>query len=381
MIKFRQKIFFAPLAALGGGSALMGAFNVGSTALGVGGMVQAHSQGKQQEEMNEQNLKAQEQQARQMEEQMKAQNKALQAIADNAAKNPHAAQQTLDIMSMKSYSNNAMRRNSKGVRLKLFGVPYKNYLSAAKEAGNILFKNYKGTFTDMALMGVGTVGGSYLVDRYIQSDKAKKNDAVVGTRAWEKQQRARQSSYSETKTKEISGSGVLKKYGGSVLGGAAFSVFPLISYKISEGSKKNQVNSTNTIHQETSHNPVTLGQRAYAAPASKGFFGNLSNMWGNFKKHPGQSVLGFINQLNMGGGHKKSFEVAKQFQNSNNKLVKQAGNWLQKHPKTLIAATTVPAAIAMSGGMSLGEKPTKAILKSVDRDAFAYERSQEQLVN
>jgi hypothetical protein len=81
MIKFRQKIFFAPLAALGGGSAIMGAFNVGSTAIGVGGMVQAHNQGKQQEEMNDQNLKMQERQAKQMEEQMKAQNKALQAIA------------------------------------------------------------------------------------------------------------------------------------------------------------------------------------------------------------------------------------------------------------------------------------------------------------
>jgi hypothetical protein len=368
MIKFRQKIFFAPLAALGGGSAIMGAFNVGSTAIGVGGMVQAHNQGKQQEEMNDQNLKMQERQAKQMEEQMKAQNKALQAIADNASKNPMAANQTIDIMSMKSFSN---KRKS---RQRLFSGTWSKYWDAAKEGGKILWNNYKGGIADMAAFGVGMAGVGYAVDRYIQSDKAKKGEAVEGTLAWKKQQKrqSQQRSYS-------GGESIMKNVKSSVVMGGVLGLFPLLSYKMGSSSGDKQVNNTTGTGGSTNANvsgPNTPQQRNVQQRSYSGGSGWFSKAWKRFKSHPGQSLLGFANHLVMGGGQAKSFKVGRQLRDSSNELVSKAGKWALDHPKTLVAATMAPAAVAMGVGEYIGEKPVKAAIGAVDKDAFAYEKSQ-----
>lgn len=380
MVKFRQKIFFAPLAALGGGSALMGAFNVGSTAIGVGGMVQAHNQSKQQEEMNDQNLRIQERQAKQMEEQMKAQNKALQAIADNAAKNPMAANQTIDIMSMKSYSSRDISNsaNFSKERVKLFGIGSVNkYLDAAKEGGKILWNNYKGGFHDMIGFGLGSVAAGYAVDRYIQHDKAKKGAAIEGTKAWRNQNRMQMNNTGGQRSYSAPASGgmgsVMKSIGKSALFGMPLAMLPLGMYKLNGSAEESQVNRTRDPR-------MSAGAGVHRQQSQQRAYSFLSNGWRRFKSHPGQSVLGFVNQMSMGGGQKRSFEVARQFKSSNNELLKKAGTWLSDHPKTLVAGAIVPAAAAMHFGEKIGEKPLKSAISAVDKDAFAYERSQNQTV-
>lgn len=332
MIKFRQKIFVAPLIPL----ALEGAMAVG-TGLS---LKQGMDQSKQAEEL-----------AARQEEQNKEITKALNRVAKSASKNPIVAQQAANVMSQKQFGIN--------------GGFIKNVTNLAKDVKNAAWTPGAKRFMKVGLASGAVMGGTgYIVDKAIQKD-AKKIGLMNDNSS------PQQKSYANVGS-------VLKKAGGFIknnkteLGlSAGFSAIPAVGYLSERKQFLDQKKATMA-------SSTTPQQRSYAfVPKMSG----IKKMFQPMRDHWGQTVLGGVNKLvSFGGiGRKEVAGFGKRMaEGSSSEWGRKLGGFIQKNPKTALTGAIGVSLGVSAGSYGLGEKMVKKGAEAVDKNAFAYEKSKNQ---
>lgn len=355
MIKFKQKNYIA------WATVLPGALNTGMLGLTGASMIQAHNQGKEQE-----------QQAEAMQQQMKQQNRALEKIAKNAAKNPQAAQQVVSVMGQRNQS-----AYSEDGRLKLFGIAG-NAIGFAKDIGKAAW-NRRDVVTSGLAFAVPSALAAYGADRYIQKDLKKRGQPVV-------QPQPQQKSYANVPKASIWKT--LSKYNaGSITAGAAFGGgIPLLSYYAGKKANNDQIKQSQPQSNLANTRTVLPTQKSYANIGGlwkgvKNGWKGVKEGWKSFKSHPGQSTLNKISNFAGGGGREGVNNLANEFKQSKNPWTKGVGNFISKHPKTALAGSAVIGLGTMTTVWDTGEKVTRKGLEKLDKNAFAYEKMQNQQVN
>lgn len=373
MIKFRQKMYIAPLAIAGG---LM---NTAMTAGTVGSLIQGQQQMKQAEEHQEENAKIQKQQI--MAENRKAE--AIQNLANSGAANTNAGQAiqyaASDTKILKNQKLFAMRYNMQDI--KGFG----------KDLGNHIWKNKKhiGGFVGF---GVAMTGGKYLADKMIQKDKS-----VMPQQNEENKQKA----YSEVK-KQVSpkkGKNIISKLGGAGLGmGLAMGALqPLGSYI---GDKAQQQSVSKKSEERQFANPSifrrginAIKRSGWGSRQNMNVIDNINNekskvydprTWKWLKKvkhNPARGLANVYNSFNMMGGETgmKSFQNSLTGQGtSGSRLSKDIANFTKRHGATSMAAIGAIGGGALFKSSELAEKGTEKTLRAIDKNAFKYTDSKEE---
>lgn len=395
MIEFRQKVFFL--------NAIMAA----GTVIGIG---QASSQMKQTEEhmrqekqleksrqrfekkQQEEQLKAQkEQQEKQLQlqrEQMKQQRELQREGNTMAAVAPSSS----DIQSMaeKGFSMVEFKR-------KKFGAVWnwQNIKGLAKDTGSIL-KDNKHHWGKMAAAGLAMGVGSFVVNRAISNDMKKSGINLDQMRRDTEQQSQQNPNFQKTysaipqflskagnKMSSIWKSAKKNGYNKEILIGAGFPVVMAVPTVMGYMGEKKQLQDQ--YGQQNQIPQVSQQQRQYGIGswiAQKGR--GLVNATKPIREHPGQTVLGFISQLSMGGGHKAAEGAARDFVNqgakSGNVLTQKVGNFLTNHKKTAIAATIPVGLTTTSALWEGGEKLAKKVGGTVDKNAYTYENWKEKQI-
>ena len=380
MIEFRQKEFFV-------GTAINGVMAAG-TVIGIG---QTASQMKQTEEQmrqekqleksrqrfekkqQEEQLKAQkEQQEKQLQlqrEQMKQQRELQREGNTMAALAPSSS----DIQSMaeKGFSMIEFKRKSFG------DWNWENIKGLAKDTGKIIATDGKHHFGKMAVAGLVTGAGGYLVNKAISSDMQKSGIDLNKMQQNTNDQGTPQKTYSAVpqvlanvgnKASRVWKSAKKNGYGGEIAMGLGFTGLMAIPTVMGYVGEKQQLKQQYGNQPQQNNN---VQQRQY------GIGSWLAKTTAPFRAHPGQTILGFLSQLTMGGGHKAAEGAARSFQNqgarSGNVLTQKVGNFLANHKKTAIAAT-IPVGLATTSLLwEGGEKLAKGIGEKVDKNAYTYE--------
>lgn len=377
-INIKRKLFFAPAVATAGKVLLNGA-TVASVPLMGGQMLQSHNQAKEAAEQAEKQAeqaadlqKAQERDNKKMREKMDAQNKALEKIASSGSSN--MGQQAASVL--KGFSSHQSEEE------RCFGGVYnwQNIKGFAKELGSAAWQR-KGILETGIAFAAPTAIVGYGVDKVIQHDKAKDGDPVEGTRAYNRQMQQQQAqmqqrSYAETSVlatigsgaKEI-GSNIIKNHKMSLGIGSVLAALPLATHYAGKAMQGKQANQT-------------AEQRSYAI--SFGSIGKTIKGWGNSIKKGWNSFnedkLGSVSSL-LGGGNRKDVDkFSGELLNSKNPLTQKFGNWIGDHKAIGVLGSAGLGTAAFAGTDALVSKPIKAGLKAVDKDAFAYERSQQQQI-
>ena len=115
---------------------------------------------------------------------------------------------------------------------------------------------------------------------------------------------------------------------------------------------------------------------ASSSSSEGGLFSGFKAGFQEFKKAPGQFVLGKISEREGGGGRKGVAKFGADLEQlgkkNKNNLSQKAGKFIKENPKTaLVGSIGVGLGVAKLGGM--GEKAATKALKTVDKNAFAYE--------
>lgn len=340
MAKFREKSFAIPLlAALGGGSTMMGAVNASM----IGGTVASLKQGSDQMKQNEEMAAKQEEQNREM-------TKALNKIAKNAAKNPVAAQQASQVLQGRQFSFT------------------KNLVGLAKDVKKAAWTPGAKKWMKIGLASGAVMGGTgYLVDKGIQRD-AKKIGMMPNN---QQPQQLEQKSYAAVGS-VLSKAGKFVKNNKMELGmSAAFSTLALPGY-LSERKQFLDQKKATTMSQPQ--------QRSYAfIPKMSG----IKKAFQPLRDHWGQTVLGGMNKLvSFGGiGRKEVAGFGKRMaEGSSSSWGKKLGTFIQNNPKTALTGSLGVSAAAAAGSYGLGERVVKKGVEKVDKNAFAYEKSKNQAV-
>ena len=365
MIKFRQKEYVLPAALLTVGRGALGALNVAGNAAAVGGIIQGSQQMKQAEEQAAQNRKI---------------TKALNNIAENAKNNPQAAQQAADVIGQKQFARINLGGMMKAAKNSKF---LKNAKGLGKDVWTIT-KEHKNGLIGGTLAGGAMAGAGYLTDRAIQADMKKS-----GIPLQQKQE--------EQRVYAITGSimGGLKKAGKvtwdaakknkkMIAGMAVLGSAPTaLGYMAEKQQLKDQVEHT---RQKTySLKLKTFGKFGFLGKAAKGAVNKVKGVknW-QIWKTPGQTTLGFLSNMSMGGGREGVSKFGKRLEElggrSGSEWSKKAGRFIQTHPKTALAAS-IPVGIGvMSGTWDAGEKLVRKGAEAVDKNAYAYQKSKEEQI-
>jgi hypothetical protein len=378
MIKFRQKMYIAPLAMLGGSTAMNVIGGLGLVQGGAG-MVQANQQMKQAEQHQQQNARLQKQQMRV--EAQKAE--AINNLANSSAGQTPAGQAVQQGL----FSERKVLKNQK-----LFAMRYnmQDVKGFGKDLGNHILKNKKhiGSFVGF---GVAMTGGKYLADKMIQKDKS-----VMPQQNEENQQKA----YSDNKLPAPKKSGsIMSKIGGAGLGmGVVMGALqPLGSY----ANDKAQQKSISKRSEEKQFANPSIFRRGVNAIKRSGWnsrqnmdvinnINNSKSTWykpGSWKwlkkvKHnPARGLANVYNSFNMMGGETgmKSFQNSLTGQGtSGSRLSKDIANFTKNHGATSMAAIGAIGGGALFKASELAEKGTEKTLRAIDKNAFKYTDSKEE---
>ena len=421
MIKFRQKNFGLPVAAL------VNTAMIGGTALS---LKQGADQQKQAERQQEEALAAQRRENAKLV-------KALDRVSKEASNNPQAAQQAAELV----------RKN------KTFGVPagfgkaatgfFKNAKGFVKEAvGAVGSGGYKKVKVDSGkkvvdvfgrrgkagkavtthkyvnekqstgigkigktLIGLGTggalmSGAGYVADKAITADARKigmmpkKNSSNSVAQPNPVQQKAygipagasstlsKMGTYAKKGIKYTFSKKNLNK--GSIGMAALFGGMPAIGYLSSRAQFKDQ--QKNQQAQASPNTTAAPTQKAYGVPAgaAKSVMGTIGKTLKKpFRNWDGMKTItgGAAKFTSFGNYGKREIQAyGQRLASGNNKWAKATGNWIKNNPNKANLAGAGIGAVAVSGAWSGGEKLTRKALNKVDKDAYAYEKFQNQEV-
>lgn len=397
MVKYKQKVFFAPLALLGGGSSVMGALSVGTSAYGIKQMNSQLQQGEQQMRLQRQLQQQQQrfdrqQQARELKAQQEMQKRQLEAQEKQNKLQKELQAQKNTMSSLAPTDSEIQEMAEKGFSMiefkrKNFGSVWnwQNIKGLVKDTGEILKKDdNKHHFGKMAVAGLAMGAGSYAVNKAISNDMKNSGISLEQMRKDIKPQQTQdvQKTYSSLPQaiskvgNKISNTWKLAKkhgYDNELLIGAGFTGAMAIPTVIGYKNEKEQLK--NLYGNQQTQLPQ---QRQY------GIGTWLAKKTAPIRTHPGQTILGFISHLAMGGGHKAAENAARSYVNqgakSGNVLTQKVGNFLTNNKKTAIAAT-IPVGLGTTALLwEGGEKVAKGIGKTIDKDAYTYENWQGQQI-
>lgn len=417
MVKFRQKYYAAPAvaaAAAGGGMGLMNALTAGSLGLGVLQMGQASKQSKQAEEQQREALRAQQRENAKL-------TKSLDKLAKAAETNPMAATQAAQaghlVGKSKAFAVPAVSRGLSGFGKKL-ATNAKGFVKNAKGFGKeaINAVGVKGgengtgigkigkTMIGMATTGVITAGAGYAIDKGITADarrvgimpaKSEKQKSYAMPAAASSVM-SKTGTYLKKGTKYAFSKQNLWKKDHLFIG--AFAATPLIGYAAQraqfKGQQKNQESQNPT---SASQGPSNYQQKSYAVPstflrsamtkastAGKGMIAKAGTASKDLlKKWDGsRTITGGVAWLSSFGmlGKKNIQAYGQRLAKGNHAWSQKAGKWIQENPNKANLAGAVIGAGAVKASWTGAEKLTKKALNKVDKDAYAYEKHQNQEV-
>lgn len=417
MVKFRQREFAWP--ALAG---IANAAMIGGTAWSI---KQGSDQAKQAERHQEEALEQQRRENAKL-------TKALDNIAKEAANNPQAAAAASELVrqnktfaipagatkaisgfvkNAKGFVKEAVNAVGSGKNIKVESgkkiVDGAGRTGFLKKGRTVKLHKYVKDSTGVGkigktLIGLGT-GGALMSGASYVTDKAITRDARKIGMMPKKNSVNQAPMVSEQKAYAIpaGASSVLSKTGAYVKKGAkytfskknlkgnagfaaAFAAFPAVGYLSSRAQFKDQVKSQQA---QATPSAVSTQQKAYAIPA--GAVKSAMGTVGKFFKKPfknwdgmktitgGAAKLASFNNF----GKREIASYGQRLAKGNNKWAKATGNWIVKNPNKANLVGVGIGTAAVSGAWQGGEKLTKKVLKKVDKDAYAYEKYQNQQVN
>lgn len=366
-IVLKRKCFLIPglLAAAAGNGALAGALSIGGTALTAGSMIQAHNQGKEAEAQAEAQEKA-----------MQQQTKALNKIAENAKNNPMASMQAAQVM-QKGYSESILSR-------RMFTTPpgmWQNLKGLGRDIWKAWGWNKEGGWAKDALkFGVGGAVLGYGANKWIAHDMKKEGIQMPNQQS---QQSLQQHTYSilekKTKTfdatssqsqsvmnKTTANKGFFDKHGGKLMTGGFMAFEPGMSL-MGYYSQKKQLKAQ---QQQTQQFQPSLGQRSYS------FLGAV----GSGARKLGNGAKNLVQSFGLGTADKIK-QIGETMKKSNSSYSQNFGKFLVNQ-RNVVATVGVPLGMwGMGAAFDAGSKISKKPFEVLDKNAYAWDKSQEQQIN
>lgn len=418
MIKFRQKNFAWPALATLGNAAM-----IGGTAWSI---KQGSDQAKQAERHQQEAI-----------EQQRVENakltKALDKIAKEAAKNPQAAVAASDLVRQnKTFAIPASVTKAAGGFFKNIGQFAKEAVGAVGAGSksvkvssgkkvvdrlgrtgrsnkgklvelskHVKVKDSTGigkigkTMIGLGTMGAITTGASYAVDKAITAD-ARKVGMMPGKNS------PQQKAYTVPVNPVMSKIGNYAKKGvkytfskKNLLGGgnllvAGFAATPAIGYLSSRAQYKDQLKQQSNTASQKPATPIVTQQKSYAIPAAatgslmKGIKSVGKTLKKPFKNWAGmKTITGGAASLSSFGnfGRREIQAYGGRLAKGNHAWSKKAGNWILANPNKANLVGAGIGSVMVGGSLNAAEKLSKKAIKAVDKDAFAYEKYQNQQVN
>lgn len=377
------------------------AVTVGATALGL-------KQGSEQMAQAEEQAKQAEEQQKKASEDMKKQTDAIKQqtkVYEKMAKqNPIMAQSVANMQQPQSVAYSDIENNMKKFRQKDFGNPsiwtWENIKGAAKGLGKAAW-NRKGVVIGAGTMGMAMAGTSYLVNKGIEMDMKKNGIPIPQTPPQPQQQQysnlggsimqkeffefTKDRLKSEAKTIGSEFKKGIKGNFGLVGGGLnlLFEAPTAIQYM----AERKQLIAQARASQAGAMKGMSPVARQQIKPVSYPLQSAQNNIaqkqysfWGSLVKHPVKKLLNTVSVMSGGGGMHGVRGVVRDFRQSGNPILQNAGEWIKKHPKTALVGSIGIGGTAFSAGMSAGESLIKKPLESIDKNAYAYSKSKEQPV-
>ena len=358
MIKFRQKNYGLPLAALGSG--LLNTAMIGSSVIGV---KQASDQAKQAESQHQEMLEAQQR------ENAKLTN-ALNNLAKEAKNNPQIAAQAGHMVG----------------ESKMFAIPA-GYLKHGKRFIGDVVKAAGGTGKiGKAVLGLGSAGVATAAVNYgvnkVQTADARRIGMIP-------KKSAEQRSYAVSSS-VMSKAGTYAKKAGKFLASkenlkqsaswAAIGLLPAVGYLGDRAQFKSQVRKQESMPQQRSYavNMSTI------AKGIKGYAKHLNPKTWQITKTPGQTLSGFAARSGSMFmiGRKEVADFGKKLA-TDPKAGKQArkfGKWIVKNPVKANLGVGLAGGSVLTAAYGKSEKLTDKALRKIDKDAYSYEKQKNQQV-
>lgn len=384
MVKFRQKMYIAPLAApllakagtALGSTSLMNAVGVAGLVGQGGSMVQANQQMKQAEQHQQQNAKLQKQQM---------QVEAQKADAINKLANTPIGQTTQgQAVQQGLFSNTKILKNQK-----LFArYNMQDIKGFGKDVGNHLWKNKKHI---ASFLGFGALisGGKYLADKAIQKDKSVMPN-----------QENTQKSYSDVNTSPTKVKSIMSKAKNAaptlLIGLGMGAIQPISSYisdkaqqkAISKKSEKNfsirnfYRKGINSIKRSGWNSRQDMNVINKINNSSSSWYDPRSWKWLKKVKHnPVRGAANVYNSLMMMGGETGMQNFRKSLVGkgtSGSKLSNDVANFMDKHGAVSMAGIGALGGTALFKASDLFERGTEKSIKAVDKNAYKYTESKEE---
>ena len=399
MVVFREKEFVAPALALMGGPLGVGLMAGGTALSGI----QGHKANKAQEEANKQMAEQQNRQAKLMLAEEKKRTEAYKESLKNGNVTPPVQSEFSITLKRKTFANPVVQGITKVANKAATSKVWTKF-KGSKTGSNVLgfgkdlieVGKKRGSaqkIADMTAMGATMAGGSYLVDKAIQADAKKSGIPIESGQPQEKKK-------SGVVKKAILGTGAAAgtlllarkgklntqtfKKGGKMLGEGFKNQFRL---KDPNTGKKSVLGPALTIgfpaftgvsyltQKKQMKDQIEQSERQYSKSA---FVRNLGKRMGN----AGKKIIDAPAAL-MGFGKSGRQQLSNQFKsvgiNSGNPITIKVSKLV--NPKGLLGTVAGIGVGSLALKPSdLGDKAVRKPLEKVDKKAYGYEKSQNQVV-
>lgn len=297
-------------------------------------------------------------------------------VAQGASANKQAEQSAEDQMLEMKRHNKAMEAaaqanpilaNSVSEAQQQFSV-----IGFAKDIGRIAKNNRKaviGAAVGSAALGAGFVPAQYAVDRAIQYDIKRRGEELPRP--------AQEKNFANGATTLLKNSGSVlsevKGYGRDFMHKAGKEMISPLSFVFAGlgglGYVGKRMNEKKLAEKTGSPGPTTSTPQSSATPGQRNYGFSLS-------------TKGITNALGLGmGGYDTVQKIGKTLRkDGTHRWTRKIGEQIQKHDKIAAWGSLVPGFALAGATMGAGEKLIRKPLEAVDKNAFAYEKSQEQAI-
>ena len=104
----------------------------------------------------------------------------------------------------------------------------------------------------------------------------------------------------------------------------------------------------------------------------------IKKSWGEFKKHPGESILGGISSMAGGGGRsgvsRFGDDLRELGEKTGNQTSQKVGTFIKENPKTALAGSIVVGGVVIKKAKDKAGGLANKALETVDPNAFAYQK-------
>ena len=360
MIVKRQKEFVAPiLAALANPGVTTGVI-AGTTGLS---MWQAHSEGKKTEE-----------QAKKQEEQLRRQNTILNKIAKNSANNPEVAAQVAQV-----------KQGNYSLVPKKFAVPSgatkiltaKNLKGFGKDIWGVI-KGGKESLMSGVVFGGAGAAASYGANKAIELDM-KKNGMFPKNEAAQKSYAVAGSIMGAAKSLGKTAWKVTKENPKTIATMATLGALPTGLGYIAE---------RNQLKEQAKQSGNEAQQKEYAikmsVPGAKSVMNGIKSAGKSVKtffKDPITNIMSGVSSIGGTGGKKGLESFTKTMKNSENPISNKVGEFVGNHKKLAMTGSGLLGfGVVMPATWGGGEKAVRGTAKLLDKNAYAYEDSKNQMI-